>query len=372
MKILHLIYDDINNPWLGGGGAVRTYEIYKRLADRHEVTVITGNYPNAKKEEEKDGILYKRIGSDKNYLLSRLSYLLNAPKLIRRSDCDIIVEDFSAFSPCFSPLHTKRPVIGSIQNLFRTHAIKKYKVLGVIAFIFEKIGVKFFKNFIAVSPSIKKQLESMTHSSKIDVIFNGLDDFLLHIKSTEKNYILYLGRIEIYQKGIDLLLKAVSEIAKYKKIKLIIAGGGKDNDIDKLKNLINILDLEDSVEFLGKVSEQTKRLLLSNCLFVCMPSRFEAQPIVPLEAAACEKPVIGTKIPGLWDTVKDGETGILVEPDNPKKLAEGMKMLIENKDLRKKLGKDARIWARNFNWDNIAKEQEKFYLEILERETKGW
>lgn len=63
------------------------------------------------------------------------------------------------------------------------------------------------------------------------------------------------------------------------------------------------------------------------------------------------------------------ETGILVAPDNYEKLAEGMELLIEDENLRRKLGKNARIWARNFNWDNIAKEEEKFYLEVLEGET---
>ena len=76
----------------------------------------------------------------------------------------------------------------------------------------EKIGLKLYKNFIAVSPSIKKQLE-IENNGKIEVIFNGIDDFLLHLEPIEKNYILYLGRIETYQKGIDLLLKAFFKIS---------------------------------------------------------------------------------------------------------------------------------------------------------------
>ena len=366
MKILHLIYDDINNPWLGGGGAVRTFEIYKRLAKKHEITVVTGNYPNANREEEKEGILYRRVGSDKNYLWSRLTYSFKVPKLIKKLDYDILVEDFSAFSPCFSPLYTKKPVIASIQNLYGIHAIKKYNALGVIAFIFEKFGLKLYKNFIAVSPSIKKQLES-ANNGKIEVISNGVDNFLLHLETTEKNYILFLGRIEIYQKGIDILLKAFSKIAEHTKVELIIVGGGKEKDINKLKNLIGRFGLKNRVDFLGKVSNQKKNELFSSCLFVCMPSRFESWGIVAIEAAACGKPVIGTKIPGLWDTVKDGKTGILVEPDNPEELSRAMIKLIENDDLRRQLGKNARIWAKNFNWDNIAKIQEEFYFEVLEQ-----
>ena len=354
----------MNNPWLGGGGAVRTYEICKRLAERHEIIVITGNYPTAKREEEKDSILYKRVGYSKNYLWSRLTYSLNAIKLIKKSDCDIVVEDFSAFSPCFSPLCTKKPVIASIQNVYGMHAIKKHNILGIVAFIFEKFGLKLYKNFIAVSQSIGEKIESV-NSGKINIIPNGVDKSLLHFNITEKNYILFLGRVEIYQKGIDVLLKSFSEIAKHENIKLIIAGGGKTKDIDKLKDLIVTFDIGEQVDVLGKVSEQKKNELLSNCIFVCMPSRFEAQPIVPLEAAACGKPVIGTKIPGLWDTVKDGETGLLVEPDNSKKLYQAMTKILKDGDLRGRLGKNGRSWAQNFSWDVAAQLQERFYIECI-------
>lgn len=364
MKILHFIYDDINNPWLGGGGAVRTYEIYKRLAERHKITVITGNYPNATREEEKDGILYKRIGSGKNYLWSRLTYSLNAPKVIKKSDCDIVIEDFSAFSPCFSPLHTKKPVIASIQNLYGVHAIKKYRLLGFVAFIFENLGLKLYKNYVVVSPSIENKLKS-SNVGKINMIPNGVDTSLVHLATIEKKYILFIGRIDIYQKGIDVLLKSFSKITKHEKIKLIIAGSGKKKDITKLKHLIEIFALGDRVDFLGKISEQKKKELLSNCMFVCMPSRFESWGMVAIEAAACEKPIIGAKISGLWDAVKDGETGMLVEPDNSEELFQAMVTLIGNKNLRRTLGKNARIWAQNFNWDSIAQSQEEIYAKCI-------
>ena len=74
MKICHLIYDDIANPWLAGGGAVRAREIYRRLAERHQVTLITGLFPGAQREEELDGIRFVRVGSDRSYARSRLAY----------------------------------------------------------------------------------------------------------------------------------------------------------------------------------------------------------------------------------------------------------------------------------------------------------
>ena len=52
IRILHLIYDHINNPWVGGGGAVRVYEIYRRLADKHDIEVVSGKYPGAENYTE--------------------------------------------------------------------------------------------------------------------------------------------------------------------------------------------------------------------------------------------------------------------------------------------------------------------------------
>jgi len=82
MKILHLIYDHINNPWVGGGGAVRVYEIYKRLADRHYITIVCGKYPEAKDYEE-GNLRFHFVGTSKNnYVLSTFSYAVKAAQFL--------------------------------------------------------------------------------------------------------------------------------------------------------------------------------------------------------------------------------------------------------------------------------------------------
>lgn len=363
MKILHALYDDLKNPWLGGGGAVRAFEINRRLAQKHEIIVVTGNYPNAR-DEEREGILYKRVGSSRSYFLSRLSYPLASLKFIRKSDYDILIDDFSAFSPCFSPLHTGKTVVTIIHHLISTHAIRKYR-FGVMPLLIEKFALKLYKNFIFMSPSVKEQIVGkIVKKYRAKVIPNGVNNALFSLKASEKNYMLFLGRIDVYQKGLDILLKAFKNITKREmEIGLIIAGGGKDSY--KLKELISKLD-SFNVKFIGRISDHKKKKLLSNCLFVCMPSRFEGYGIVAIEAAACGKPVVGTRIPGLCDTVIDGETGILVGSNNSEELSKAMLKLIEDRNLRKKLGRNGRRWAKKFGWDMIAKMQEEFYFECLE------
>jgi len=103
MRICHLIYDDVANPWLGGGGAIRAREIYRRLADRHDITLVTGDFPGSKRQEEAEGIHVVRVGSGRSYSMSRLSYTLTAPAQLRRLRWDVFVHEFSAFAPLRIP-----------------------------------------------------------------------------------------------------------------------------------------------------------------------------------------------------------------------------------------------------------------------------
>ena len=101
MNILHTLYDDINNPWCGGGGALRTWEIARRLSHKHQITILTGAYPNAPREETIDGVHIRRVGSDRSYLLSRMSFAYHASREIAHANTDLWVHQFSAFAPLF-------------------------------------------------------------------------------------------------------------------------------------------------------------------------------------------------------------------------------------------------------------------------------
>lgn len=369
LKIVHLIYDDLENPWVGGGGAVRVYQISKILSKEHGITVVTGNYPGAI-DQVKNGIKYIRIGCSRNYFLSRISFGLMAWKYIKGLDYDLIVDEFSAHSPCFTPLFTKKPVIASIQNLYSMHALKSHNLIGLFFILFEKFGLKLYDKFIPGSPFLKDLLKNRILKNKrvkAEVIPNGVENFLFSGKTDGKNYVLFLGRIDIYHKGLDILVEAFENIAeKIKGLDLVIAGGGKDKE--KLKDLIGESKVRKRIKFIGRVTDrEEKRKLLSEALFVCMPSRFEAWPLVPIEVAACGKAMIATKIPGNWDIIKDGKTGILIRPDDVESLCKSMLKLIEDAKLRKKLGNDAKIWAKNFLWEVIAEKQEKFYYECINR-----
>src|SRR4051812_12266683 len=112
MKIIHIIYDSIGNPWLGGGGAERTHEMYKRISRNNKVIILTGNYPKA--EKVIDGVEYKRVGFGSNYILSRISYLLFMPFYLLNSQGDIFVEDLGFPFPLVYT-NMKKHVLASVQ-----------------------------------------------------------------------------------------------------------------------------------------------------------------------------------------------------------------------------------------------------------------
>jgi len=366
MKILHLIWDDLNNPWVGGGGAVRTYEINRRLAQKHEITVITGNFPNAR-SEEREGVKYLHAGIGRTHFLSLITYSFSVPFYIRKLDFDIVVEDFCSYSPVFAPLFSEKPVIALVQNVFGRKAIRRHRLLGFLSYLFEELGLHLYEHFIVISPSMEKKLKNkFGMDSNILFLANAPDTTLFSLSPREENFILFLGRIEVYQKGLDVLLKAFEAVTKaHPEIKLKLAGPINKKNKKKLDSIIERRQLGNQIEFAGVVSGKEKFDILSHCLFVCMPSRYEGWPIVAIEAAACRKPVIGSNIPGLKDVVKDGETGLLVEPENPEKLSEAVIYLIEDATLRRTLGENGRKWAKNFTWDKLALLQEKFYLEVV-------
>jgi glycosyltransferase involved in cell wall biosynthesis len=364
VKILHIIYDDVQNPWVGGGGALRALEINRILAKKHEITTITGNFPKAE-SETRDNIRFIRKGYGKNYFLSRLTFSLLAPFQLRRQNFDLIVNEFSAFSPCYCHWFTRKPVVHTFYHILGKNTLRKFFLLGVLAYVFEKIFLATARSIITISPSVTREIEKPGDRRKIQCIYTGISPDLFAVESKPGEYIAFLGRLDIYMKGLDILLEAFSRI-KDSEVCLKIAGSGPEKNISGLKEIVKRLKLENRVEFLGRISDEDKKTFLSKSYFTVMPSRFEGWGISAIESSSCGKAVIGTRIPGLRDAIHDGETGILVESGDVRDLSSAMARLLDDEKLRTELGKNGKIWALNFGWEKITEKQEGFYKEVLE------
>ena len=361
MRICHLIYDDVGNPWLGGGGAVRAREIYRRLAERHEITLITGNFPGAQQRQSDDGIEIVRVGSESGYVRSRLSYCVSATAELRRRDWDVWVNEFSAYAPLRTTRQLRSRGVLLFFHFMGSHALRKHPFAGGAAWWAERRVLGAYQHIITVSPSVRQAVERRIGKSDvhIDCVVNGVDARYFQTTPLEDSFILYLGRLDIHTKGIDLLLEAFARLAPdYPEIKLKLVGRGDAAQLERVGRLIEACDVRDRVEAVGAVSEAEKTELLSRALFSCVPSRYEGWGMTAVEAAASAKAVVGTRIDGLRDAIVDGETGLLVEPQSPEAIEAGMRRLLDDDALRLRLGTKGREWARQFDWDQLAQQQE--------------
>jgi glycosyltransferase involved in cell wall biosynthesis len=179
--------------------------------------------------------------------------------------------------------------------------------------------------------------------------------------STEGVNILTVARLHRY-KGLDYLVEAMSLLRDMKELKLYIMGKGGEEA--NLQSLVKLLHLEGTVKFMETpIPNYEMPFLYGECDIYIKPSIIEPFGIAILEAMACGKPVIGTKVGGMLDTIKDGETGFLVAPKKPNELADRIKAL-KNEEVRAKLGEKARSWTvENYDWQEIGKK----YQETINR-----
>lgn len=141
-------------------------------------------------------------------------------------------------------------------------------------------------------------------------------------------YFIYAGML-IYLKGIHILIRAMqSVVERHPHVKLVIAGQGAEEQ--NLKALVQDLGMGGQVIFVGHLSQKVLAVYVKNCLALILPSLTEGLPRVIIEAQLLGRPVIASRVGGIPDLVVDGETGILVEPNECNGLSHAMLRIIED------------------------------------------
>lgn len=176
----------------------------------------------------------------------------------------------------------------------------------------------------------------------------------------------YIGRIEIYQKGLDLLLDAVAEMRDdliNNNFQLIIYGPNRDNALELLRKKVQEYYLEDIVFFKDGVFGQDKiDALLDSDVFV-MTSRFEGLPMGLIEALSYGLPCLVTKGTNLAEEIEKNDAGWTAE-NNVESIKNAIRNLIFHRNFFKK-GQNAACLAKSFAWDYIAKESSSIYRKII-------
>jgi glycogen(starch) synthase len=362
MRILHLAYEDPLQPG-SGGGAVRTREINRRLSERHEITAIVAGYKGAKTRVE-DGVRWIPLGLRAGIKLGRLSYFALLSAAIRAQNFDLLVEDFGApFSVGFSPLFTRRPVVASVQWLFASEKRAKYHLPFDWV---EGTGLRLYDDFVVVSEWLADSLGQRRPNTKIEVIPNGVDVLAFSTPPLQPKHLLFVGRLEIQQKGCDMLLESIAlvrQILGDQMPPVVIVGDGPDQPV--LAQQVQRLGLSDRVAFRGRVEGEEKFRLMANAYALLMPSRWETFGMVAVEAQAAGAPVVAFDVGPLAEVAGPGGAR-LVTPFDLDAYAQEIAALVRSPRLFERLRNSGRKWARRYDWDQIAVQQEEHYLRALE------
>lgn len=362
-SLAYYSYDSLKNPWLSGGGALRDFEVLKRQTEAwKEIVIWTGAYPGfvaAKRE----GIQIRPLGFGNSYLVSRLSFTLLANFRLLFESADVIGNSISAYAPLLAGLFRRRRFFLVAHHYVGQHSKQKYSLAGSVAWFCEWLLFRFSRHLIVSNGKVAERVRSMNPHLRILQSQNGFDSRLLEEKPlvTDPPFILFLGRFDIYMKGLDLLIPAFLKLRKElsKPLKLVIAGAASGKTLTAVQGLIP--EHENAIELIPNVSEEKKRELLRSCLFFCSPSRFEGWGIAALEANASGKPVLVSRADGFLDSIKEGFSGMMVPVEDGAALVEAMRKLCEDVALREELGSHAREWASQFTWNEIA-ERERLWL----------
>ena len=220
----------------------------------------------------------------------------------------------------------------------------------------------------ACATSLLRQARELAPAAgpRLTVVPNGVDvehfsDGVRH--HHPRPYLLAAGRFTP-QKGFDVLLEAASRMQAIRsaRVDVLIAGDGAEDD--RLRRLAEQHRLTTSVCFLGAVDAERMAALYRGALGVVVPSRWEGLPLVCLEAMASGRPVVASNVDGIPDAVLDGQTGLLVRPDDAGALAIALERLVADPALADRLGAMGSQRAREaFAWPGIAER----YLAVFSR-----
>lgn len=367
-----LLYTDTPQT---GGAELQMFLLAKFLnKEKFTPILVCSSYPTLDKwceNFEKEGIKVIRLNVKHKHDPRHYTQL---KKIIKKEQIDLLHAHIWNPASCryAYALGSKIPLITTEHDPFPLPTFKNF---------LKKRSLRRVKRIIAISQNNKELLATLypKQAVKITVIPNGIDTTwwqsqLLRIteddiKTIKKDIFgakpdtfIITCIAELHErKGQKYLLKAVPEIAAdFPNTKIVLIGDGPDRA--NLEKLIKKLKIERHIALLGK-KKRIPRLLKSSNIF-CLPSRREGFGLVNLEAMMIPLPIVATKVGGIPEVVTDN--GILVEPENSDALAEALKKLISNQDLRKKLA-DAgynRV-LKHFDAKKMAEKYETVYTEIL-------
>jgi glycosyltransferase involved in cell wall biosynthesis len=338
------------NPAMGGA-EVFTREVIKNWVSKGlDVTLFTSMFPGCKKEEISEGATIVRDGG-------RLSVYCKAKKAYERrfskQDFDVVIDEINTV-PFFTPKFVENSrVFALIHQLAREYWYYE------TPFPVNYLGYHYFEDkwlscysdtpTVTVSESSRHDLESLGFQ-KIHVVSEGLGFAPLPTmpKKEFKPIIVFAGRLK-RTKRPDHAIKAFKLIRKeIPDAELWVIGDGPFK-----RELMQIAD--GGITFFGNVDNAKRRDLIQKSSVLINPGIREGWGLNIIEANALGVPAVAYNVPGLCDSIKDNETGILAK-DDVNELAAKAIVLLNDKRKLKRLSQNALDYSRLFSWDKTSDE----------------
>lgn len=367
-------------------GGIQTYswEIARRLADRGLIArIIVPSHKNATKIDATLDPLVQRIAVRPDLL--PLPLFTQLPK--RATSLNIDVSFHAQWQTALPALRSRRKTGFPRRVVVAAHGRELLfdAVPPPLSIAYGRARRHVVRNadlLLPVSGFTAGLLQNLGAPDEcIEVINNGTDadrfspvqnpEFRGSIGAHDRPVILAIGRI-VRRKGFDTVIEAMPRVLESLPDALLaIAGEGPFET--ELRALVDRLGLKESVHFCGGIPYEDLPDVYSSADVVAMPSRNEPPAvegfgIVFLEANACERPVIGAATGGIPDAIVDGETGVLVPPDDPVALAGSLIKLLADAPLRERLGRRGRQRVLDaFTWDHVADRVAQALIDVSSR-----
>ncbi|RLG33114.1 glycosyltransferase family 1 protein [Methanosarcinales archaeon] len=372
MRILYLTK---KYPDASGGDAVVVANLEEELTKKgHEVLILTSNCPEIKEKEKvfKFGLKDKATNLDRitiRRVISLIILFFWGLKYLRRLKPEVIHShsaDLGFFISLSARLY-RIPVVNTCHGV--SFIDKQYSFIKRFAEIFflKHAG---FKKIIVVDKNNLRDFEEAKIKNRV-YIPNGVDIRRLRFdkekSGRQKNQdfrFLFVGRLE-EQKGVKYLIHAARILIEQTKFfRVLLVGDGSQREM--LENLTKEYKLGSYVTFLGRVEdEKLIELYCTSDAFV-LPSLWEGLPLTLLEAWAARLPVIVTDVGGISGICVDGVNALIVRPKDPENIAEAMLRVVEDEELRRKLGKNGEeLVMSNFSLDKVVMRTLDLYKEIV-------
>jgi glycosyltransferase involved in cell wall biosynthesis len=369
LKILAFNWRDPEHPE-AGGAELHLLEILRRaVRDGDRAVWLAERFPGAPETATVQGIEIHRAGSWYNAHLALGALYRDR---FRRERFDLVLEDINKV-PFYAPLYARAPVLAIVPHLFGATVFREATPpVAALVWAHESLIPLVYRRtpFLAISESTRDDLVARGIDAKrVSVVRCGLtqEDYGIRVPPEARRdpVIVFVGRLRRY-KGAQLAVRALPRVlARVPEATLRIVGDGPYRPT--LEALAHREGVAGRVQFLGAVSSAAKVDALNAAQVALAPSPKEGWGLTVIEANACGAPVVASRSPGLVESVRDAETGLLVPHGDVPALADAIVRLLTDAPLRLRLAAEGVRWAHTFDWETCYRES----MSVMRRAAEG-